>query len=85
MPRRFMAGADAISTAEQTFADVKAQIEAERDLSKSFDGDRESSARATPWTRRMGAHGATSASSSVCESHAWYRSGDQPLSCTSMR
>ena len=39
-PRRFIAGADAIATAEQKVADLKAQIEANRDLSTSlaFDG-----------------------------------------------
>jgi hypothetical protein len=31
-PRRFIAGADAIATAEQTVADLKAQIDADRDL-----------------------------------------------------
>jgi NAD(P)-dependent dehydrogenase (short-subunit alcohol dehydrogenase family) len=35
-PRRFIAGADAIATAEQTVADLKAQIEAYRDLSTSL-------------------------------------------------
>src|SRR6185295_10999954 len=35
-PRRFIAGADAIATAEQKVADLKAQIEAERDLSTSL-------------------------------------------------
>jgi len=35
-PRRFIAGADAIATAEQRIADLKAQIEAERDLSTSL-------------------------------------------------
>ena len=34
-PRRFIAGADAIATAEQKIADLKAQIEANRDLSTS--------------------------------------------------
>jgi NAD(P)-dependent dehydrogenase (short-subunit alcohol dehydrogenase family) len=40
-PRRFIAGADAIATAEQVVADLKAQIDAERDLSTSlaFDGE----------------------------------------------
>ena len=40
-PRRFVAGADAIATAEQKVADLKAQIEAHRDLSTSlaFDGE----------------------------------------------
>src|SRR5678815_106441 len=32
-PRRFIAGADAIATAEQKVADLKAQIDAYRDLS----------------------------------------------------
>jgi hypothetical protein len=31
-PRRFIAGADAITTVEQKIADLKAQIEAERNL-----------------------------------------------------
>jgi NAD(P)-dependent dehydrogenase (short-subunit alcohol dehydrogenase family) len=35
-PRRFVAGADAIATAEQKIADLKAQIEANRDLSTSL-------------------------------------------------
>ncbi len=35
-PRRFIAGADAIATAEQKIADLKAQIEADRDLSTSL-------------------------------------------------
>ena len=35
-PRRFIAGADAISTAEQKIADLKAQIEAHRELSTSL-------------------------------------------------
>jgi hypothetical protein len=34
-PRRFIAGADAIATAEQKIADLKAQIEAHRELSTS--------------------------------------------------
>jgi NAD(P)-dependent dehydrogenase (short-subunit alcohol dehydrogenase family) len=38
-PRRFIAGADAIATAEQKVADLKAQIDAERDLSTSLDFD----------------------------------------------
>jgi NAD(P)-dependent dehydrogenase (short-subunit alcohol dehydrogenase family) len=38
-PRRFIAGADAIGTAEQKVTDLKAQIEAERDLSTSLDFD----------------------------------------------
>jgi NAD(P)-dependent dehydrogenase (short-subunit alcohol dehydrogenase family) len=40
-PRRFVAGADAIATAEQKVADLKAQIEAYRDLSTSLALDRE--------------------------------------------
>jgi len=35
-PRRFIAGADAISTAEQKIAELKAQIESNRDLSMSL-------------------------------------------------
>ena len=35
-PRRFIAGADAIATAEQKVADLKAQIDAERELSTSL-------------------------------------------------
>jgi len=35
-PRRFIAGADAIATAEQKIADLKAQIEAYRELSTSL-------------------------------------------------
>jgi hypothetical protein len=35
-PRRFIAGADAIGTAEQKVADLKAQIAANRDLSTSL-------------------------------------------------
>jgi NAD(P)-dependent dehydrogenase (short-subunit alcohol dehydrogenase family) len=38
-PRRFIAGADAIGTAEQVVADLKAQIDAERDLSTSLSFD----------------------------------------------
>lgn len=38
-PRRFIAGADAITTAEQKIADLKAQIESERELSTSLDFD----------------------------------------------
>ena len=45
-PRRFIAGADAIATAERKVADLKAQIEAHRDLSTSLDRDREPAARA---------------------------------------
>jgi NAD(P)-dependent dehydrogenase (short-subunit alcohol dehydrogenase family) len=44
-PRRFIAGADAIATAEQKVADLKAQIDAERDLSTSLDLDRGPAAR----------------------------------------
>lgn len=36
-PRRFIAGADAIATAEQKIADLQAQIESERELSVSLD------------------------------------------------
>jgi len=39
-PRRFIAGADAIATAEQKIADLKAQIDANRELSISLDFDR---------------------------------------------
>src|SRR5205085_10521546 len=39
-PRRFIAGADAIATAEQKIADLKAQIEAHRELSTSLAFDR---------------------------------------------
>ncbi|MBI2685564.1 MAG: SDR family NAD(P)-dependent oxidoreductase [Acidobacteria bacterium] len=35
-PRRFMAGADAVSTGDQVVADLKAQIDAFRDLSSSL-------------------------------------------------
>jgi NAD(P)-dependent dehydrogenase (short-subunit alcohol dehydrogenase family) len=35
-PRRFIAGADAVATAEQVVADLKAQTEANRDLSTSL-------------------------------------------------
>ena len=35
-PRRFIAGADAIATAEQKIADLKSQIDANRDLSTSL-------------------------------------------------
>ena len=35
-PRRFVAGADAVGTAEQKIADLKAQIDANRDLSTSL-------------------------------------------------
>ena len=40
-PRRFIAGADAIATAEQVVADLKLQIDAERDLSTSLAFDPE--------------------------------------------
>jgi NAD(P)-dependent dehydrogenase (short-subunit alcohol dehydrogenase family) len=46
-PRRFIAGADAIATAEQKIADLKAQIEAHRELSTSLAFDAEPAARAT--------------------------------------
>ncbi len=39
LPRRLIAGADAFATAEQKIADLKSQIEAERDLSTSHDFD----------------------------------------------
>src|SRR6267378_3353492 len=45
-PRRFIAGADAIATAEQKIADLKSQIDANRDLSTSLDFDRAPAARA---------------------------------------
>jgi len=45
-PRRFIAGADAIATAEQKIADLKAQIDANRNLSTSLAFDREPAARA---------------------------------------
>jgi NAD(P)-dependent dehydrogenase (short-subunit alcohol dehydrogenase family) len=45
-PRRFIAGADAIATAEQTVADLKVQIEAHRDLSRSLAFDSGPAARA---------------------------------------
>ena len=38
-PRRFIAGADAMAIAEQKVADLKAQIDANRDLSTSLDFD----------------------------------------------
>jgi NAD(P)-dependent dehydrogenase (short-subunit alcohol dehydrogenase family) len=46
-PRRFIAGADAIATAEQKIADLKAQVGAERDLSTSLAFDAEPAARST--------------------------------------
>ena len=45
-PHRFVAGADAIATAEQKIADLKAQIDANRDLSTSLAFDGESATRA---------------------------------------
>ncbi|MFL6289807.1 MAG: SDR family NAD(P)-dependent oxidoreductase [Thermoanaerobaculia bacterium] len=45
-PRRFIAGADAIALVEQKVADLKAQIDAHRDLSTSLDLDREPAALA---------------------------------------
>ena len=45
-PRRFIAGADAIATAEQKVADLKAQTDAHRDLSTSLDLDLEPAALA---------------------------------------
>src|SRR3977135_3170712 len=44
-PRRFIAGADAIATAEQKIADLKAQIDANRDLSTSLAFDEVGSTR----------------------------------------
>ncbi len=44
--RRFIAGADAIATAEQVVGDLKAQIDAHRDLSTSLAFDTEPAARA---------------------------------------
>jgi len=38
-PRRFIAGTDAVATAEQVAADLKAQTDAHRDLSTSLDFD----------------------------------------------
>jgi NAD(P)-dependent dehydrogenase (short-subunit alcohol dehydrogenase family) len=45
-PRRFIAGADAIAIAEQKVADLKTQIDANRDLSTSLAFDRAPAARA---------------------------------------
>jgi NAD(P)-dependent dehydrogenase (short-subunit alcohol dehydrogenase family) len=45
-PRRFIAGADAIATAEQVAADLKAQIDANRELSTSLAFDQEAAGRA---------------------------------------
>jgi NAD(P)-dependent dehydrogenase (short-subunit alcohol dehydrogenase family) len=39
-PRRFIAGADAVATAEQVIADLKSQTDAHRDLSTSLDFER---------------------------------------------
>lgn len=36
VPRRFIAGADAIATAEQKIADRQAQVDAHRELSESL-------------------------------------------------
>jgi NAD(P)-dependent dehydrogenase (short-subunit alcohol dehydrogenase family) len=44
-PRRFIAGADAIASAEKKVAELKAQIEANRDLSTSLDFDEEPAAQ----------------------------------------
>jgi hypothetical protein len=44
-PRRFIAGADALGTAEQRVADLKAQIDSNRNLSTSLAFDREPAAR----------------------------------------
>jgi len=38
--RRFIAGADAIATAEQKVADLKTQVDANREISTSLDFDR---------------------------------------------
>jgi len=46
-PLRFIAGADAIATAEQKVADLKAQIDAHRDLSTSLAFDRAPAASPT--------------------------------------
>ena len=40
-PRRFIAGSDAIATAEQKIADLRTQIDANRDLSTSLAFDDE--------------------------------------------
>jgi NAD(P)-dependent dehydrogenase (short-subunit alcohol dehydrogenase family) len=45
-PGRFIAGADAIATAEQRVAELKAQIDAHRDLSTSLAFDQEPAGRA---------------------------------------
>jgi NAD(P)-dependent dehydrogenase (short-subunit alcohol dehydrogenase family) len=44
-PRRFIAGADAIATTQQVVADLKAQIDAYRDLSSSLAFDEEPAVR----------------------------------------
>ena len=44
-PRRFLAGADAVATADQTVADRRAQIDAYRELSSSLAFDAEVAAR----------------------------------------
>src|SRR5215203_7544675 len=44
-PRRFIAGADAIATAEQKISELRAQIDANRDLSTSLDFDRAPAAK----------------------------------------
>jgi NAD(P)-dependent dehydrogenase (short-subunit alcohol dehydrogenase family) len=46
-PRRFIAGVDAINTAEQKIADLQTQIDSNRHLSTSLDFDREPAARAS--------------------------------------
>jgi NAD(P)-dependent dehydrogenase (short-subunit alcohol dehydrogenase family) len=46
-PRRFIAGADAVATAEQVVADLKLQIDANRNLSTSLAFDREPAGRTT--------------------------------------
>jgi NAD(P)-dependent dehydrogenase (short-subunit alcohol dehydrogenase family) len=49
-PRRFIAGADAIATAEQTAAELKAQTDAYRSLSSSLAFDDDDGAPAVPPT-----------------------------------
>jgi len=44
-PRRFIAGADAVATAEQKLAELKAQIDSNRDLSTSLAFDQEPAVR----------------------------------------
>ena len=53
-PRRFVAGADAIGTVEQKVADLKAHIDAHRELSTSLALD-EKDVRDTPTSRRRSA------------------------------